>query len=271
MNWWMNELADHYEKTRTAYSQEKLLIVFDIDGTILDMRHMILYVLRDFDKLLGTQYFQNLEFHDIDFHEDHVSLLLERLSIPWSDRRTILALFEERLISATAFPKSQRPFHGALDVVRWFQGQPNTFVGLNTGRPESLRVNTLDTLNEWGKLHDVFFPDDLLYMRRSHNIDGISHAKVAGMDYFKQSGYRIFAFLDNEPENLKAVSDADPDGTILLLHADTIFKSHIDNIPKRAVKGSIYDLRRLVAERRSQANRDDSCRIVIKNDFRKTA
>ena len=271
MNMWMNELADQYEKTRKAYPKDKLIIIFDIDGTILDMRHMILYVLRDFDELLGTQYFQGLEIHDIDFHEDHVSQLLERLSISWSDRNTILALFEEHLVSATAFPHSQRPFHGALDVIRWFQRQRNTFVGLNTGRSESLRSNTLETLNAWGSLHDVVFQNDLLYMRSSHSIDGITYAKVAGIEFFKQSGYRIFAFLDNEPDNLRAVSEADPHGTILLLHADTIFKSHIDNIPKRAVKGSMYDLRKLIAEKKSQANSDDSSRIDFDDDYRRTA
>ena len=144
MRRWMTRLADHYEETRTAHPKERLLIVFDIDGTILDMRHMILHVLKGFDEELGTEYFQNLNFNDIDFHEAHVSDLLEQLSIPSFDRKTMLALFDERLISATAYPESQRPFHGVLDVVRWFQRQPNTFVGLNTGRPESLRANTLE-------------------------------------------------------------------------------------------------------------------------------
>jgi phosphoglycolate phosphatase-like HAD superfamily hydrolase len=267
----MNKLADHFEKSRLAYPRDNLLIVFDIDGTILDMRHMILYVLKDFDEQLGTQYFQGLNFIDIDFHEAHVSGLLESLSIPSTHRKTILAFFDERLISATAFPESQRPFHGVLDVVRWFQGQPNTFVGLNTGRPESLRINTLETLNSWGRLHDVVFQNDLLYMRCSHDIESIAYAKVAGIDYFQQCGYRTFAFVDNEPDNLRAISDSDPHGAILLLHADTIFKSHVDNIPKRAVKGSVYDLRKLIAERRSQANSDDSSRIDFDDDYRRTA
>jgi hypothetical protein len=271
MNQWMNKLADHYEKTRSAYPRDNLMIVFDIDGTILDMRHMILFVLREFDKLLRTQYFQNLDFHDIDFHEDHVSSMLERLSIPASDRKTILALFEERLISATAFPHSQRPFHGALDVVQWFQKQPNTFVGLNTGRHESLRNNTLDTLNSWGKLHGVVFTDELLYMRSSNNIDSIAYAKAAGINYFKQCGYRTFAFVDNEPDNLMAVSEADCDGEILLLHADTIFKSDVISVPTRAVKGKVYDFTRLVAERRPQTYWDDPNDFDFDNDFRRIA
>jgi len=271
MNQWMNKLADHYEKLRLAYPKDNLIIVFDIDGTILDMRHMILYVLREFDEVLGTQYFQDLDFYDIDFHEDHVSSMLERLSICASDRKTMLAVFEERLISATAFPHSQRPFHGSLDVVRWFQKQPNTFVGLNTGRQESLRTNTLTTLNSWGRLHGVDFTDELLYMRSPHIIESIAHAKVAGIDYFKQCGYRVFAFVDNEPDNLMAVSEVDPDGEILLLHADTIFKSDVISVPTRAVKGKIYDFTRLVAERRPQSHRNDPNDFDFDSDFRRTA
>jgi len=58
-------------------------------------------------------------------------------------------------------------------------------------------------------------------------------------------GYRIFAFVDNEPDNLEAVADIDPDGNILLLHADTIFKSKRERVPKGAVSGSHYDVRPL--------------------------
>jgi phosphoglycolate phosphatase-like HAD superfamily hydrolase len=269
MNRWMIKLADHFRKFSLGYPMDRLLVVFDIDGTILDMRHMILYVLKDFDEQLGTKYFQGLNFNNINFHEAHVSGLLERLSIPSSHRKTILALFEERLISATAFPESQRPFHGVLDVVRWFQRQPNTFVGLNTGRPESLRNNTLKTLNAWGRWHQVVFRDELLFMRSSNEIESIPEAKAAGIDYFKKCEYRTFAFVDNEPENLRAVGDADPEGEILLLHADTIFKSNLTIVPKRAVKGRIYDFRTLVSNRnrlKLWIDPDD-----YDTDFRRTA
>lgn len=271
MNQWMKRLADYYEEFRLAYPGENLIIVFDIDGTILDMRHMILFALKQFDEQLGTQYFQNLDHNDIDFHEAHVSGLFERLLIPPRYRETMLAGFDERLMSATALPKSQRPFRGALDVVRWFQKQPNTFVGLNTGRPESLRANTLKTLNAWGKLHGAVFRDELLYMRSSHSVEDIAYAKVAGIDYFRQCGYRTFAFVDNEPDNLMAVSEADPDGEILLLHADTIFKSDVNSVPIRAVKGQVYDLTKLAVERRQQSHWDDPNDFDFDSDFRRTA
>ena len=39
----MSALAHHYEKTRERYPGENLLIMFDIDGTIVDTRYMILH------------------------------------------------------------------------------------------------------------------------------------------------------------------------------------------------------------------------------------
>jgi len=46
MKSWMAELAAHYEKMRRRYPQDRLMLLFDIDGTILDMRAMVLYVHR---------------------------------------------------------------------------------------------------------------------------------------------------------------------------------------------------------------------------------
>jgi hypothetical protein len=193
------------------------------------------------------------------------------LSIPAPDKTRLLEAFEDRLITATAFPHSQQPFHGSLDVVRWFQEQPNTFVGLNTGRPESLRTNTLNTLNSWGKQHDVVFLNELLYMRSAHTVENIAYAKVAGIDYFRRIGYRIIAFLDNEPDNLNAVGEADPDGEILLLHADTIFKSDVNNMPQRVVKGSVYDFTQLITERMVKTRSDGDGSEEIDSDFRRIA
>jgi len=79
---WMKKLASHYEKMRNLYPDDKLIILFDIDGTILDMRYMILYVLRLFDKKNNTSYFERLNISDITVHENQVKTLLTQLEIP---------------------------------------------------------------------------------------------------------------------------------------------------------------------------------------------
>ncbi len=44
---------------------------------------------------------------------------------------------------------SHRPFAGVIDVMRWFQIQPDTSVGINTERPDFAR-QILASLSEWG-------------------------------------------------------------------------------------------------------------------------
>ncbi len=53
---WMTELASHYEKVRDQHPQDRLIILFDIDGTILDSRHLVHHVLQAFDEEHGTSF-----------------------------------------------------------------------------------------------------------------------------------------------------------------------------------------------------------------------
>ena len=74
---WMRRLADHYARFRQGYPDDRLLIVFDIDGTILDLRYMVRYVLLDYDRAHGSDLFHGLSVDDIDVHENRVEEFLE--------------------------------------------------------------------------------------------------------------------------------------------------------------------------------------------------
>jgi hypothetical protein len=54
----------------------------------------------------------------------------------------------------------------------------------------------------------------------------------------------VFAFIDNEPAVLKALTKADPTGEILMLHASTIFESK--RVPAGTVRGNRYRLEELI-------------------------
>ena len=84
MDSWMTRVARQYDKVRARYPDDELLILFDIDGTILDMRCMILYLLTKYDAEHGTSLFQGLELPDIEVHEDDIDRLLEGLNLPRS-------------------------------------------------------------------------------------------------------------------------------------------------------------------------------------------
>lgn len=246
MNNWMARLAKHYNNTRDKYPNDRILIVFDIDGTILDMRYVILHVLKAFDESHNTRHFVGLEAADIDFHEEHIQSFLDRLRISPEDQKVILEQYKRLFWSSAATFEAHRPFRGVLEVIRWLQMQPRTYVALNTGRPESLRLQTLNTLNRLADEFRVRFDDDLLYMKPDGLEQTIPEIKANGIRSFAEKGYRVFAVVDNEPENLYAISRIDHQREILLLHADTIFKSRRDSVPGYAVNGKGYDITTLI-------------------------
>jgi hypothetical protein len=244
---WMRRLADHHARYRSASADERLLLVFDIDGTILDMRHMVRHVLAAYDRAHGTDLFGDLRPEDVDVHENHVAELLEARALAPSVRDDVLGWYLEHRWEPSAVLEAHRPFRGVMEVIRWFQLQPSTFVGLNTGRPESLRAETLRSLNALGREYRVHFDDDLLQMNPGDWGEGVVDAKVEGLQAFADAGYRVLAVVDNEPEIIEAMAEADKTGEILFLHARTLYESRRVSTP-RTVGGDSYDLRSLIGE-----------------------
>lgn len=246
MKQWMHTLAEHYCRMRSCDDGRPLVILFDIDGTILDMRYIIYNVLRRFDQEHGTDHFSHIAIDDIDFHEAHVNGLLNKLNLPRDHQLRFFYRYEPLFFAMASNPYAYVSFKGVFELIRWFQDRPGTFVGLNTGRPEMLRKDTLVSLNVLGASKGVAFSSDLLFMKPDTWTDSIALLKAEGVRYFYDQGYRVCAFVDNEPENLAAVADMEGSGEILLLHADTIFKSDSCVMPAHAVGGKVYDISTLV-------------------------
>ena len=200
---WMSELSSHYEEISRRFPKDELMIVFDVDGTILDMRYLILHVLQDFDRDHHTHFFQKLKVTDITVHENRVEDLLNEMKIGSKEKKKMLAWYEEHRWTPTAILKAHRPFPGVLETIRWFQIQPRTHIGLNTGRPETIREDTLSSLNKLGEKYRISFRDELLHMNPSGWEIGIADTKVAAIRYFWENGYRVFAMIDNEPPTRK--------------------------------------------------------------------
>ncbi len=246
---WMRALAEGYRSARRRYPERELLLLLDIDGTILDLRSMVVHVLREFDREHGTACFIDLVPSDVNTHESNLGPLLAKLGVPLVDHPRIMEWFERRRWSVDAIRESHRPLRGALDVIRWFQLQPRTQVGIITGRDASRRVETLRCLNTLGRQYRVAFPDELLHMRDAAVHETRATAKLAGVESFRAAGYHVFAVIDDQPENLLAIADHDPEGEIMLLHADTLFELHRAPPGERMVRGHGYDLTALIAAR----------------------
>src|SRR5687767_13908330 len=108
MSDWMRGLAEHYAAVRRRYPEDDLMVVFDIDGTILDMRHMVRHVLLAYDRAHGTEYFHGLCVADVDVHENQVEPLLLRLGLPEEKRQEVLSWYREERWTSDAILASHR-------------------------------------------------------------------------------------------------------------------------------------------------------------------
>lgn len=243
---WMKTLAEAYHTACERYPGEKLMLISDIDGTIIDMQYLVMFVLQAYDQAYGSRHFTRLALSDIYVHENDVEQLLERQHVPTADRAAVMQWYLDRRWREDVILKAHRAFPGVLPMIRWFQLQPNTTVGLLTGRPQTLRQVTLRSLNSIGEAHRVVFDDDVLMMNAGEWEQDVESGKVAGLRRFREMGYRVFAVIDNEPRMLEALAPEATEGELLLLHADTIFESQSSSMPSNAVKGRDYALAELV-------------------------
>lgn len=124
---WMAELTYHYEKTRRRYPQDRLMILFDIDGTILDMRYMVFHVLKAFDKKHDTHFFRKLNVSDITVHENQVDSFLAELRIPSEEQREIMKWYNQHRWSSEYILQSTIHF---LESLRLFDGSNSSQIPL---------------------------------------------------------------------------------------------------------------------------------------------
>jgi phosphoglycolate phosphatase-like HAD superfamily hydrolase len=243
---WMRALAVHYATVRSAHPTDELAVVFDIDGTILDLRHLVVHVLLSYDRDRETDLFHGIVPEDVAVSENQIEALLQRLGVPEAQREDVATFYRLHLWDDDGVLAASAPYRGVLGVIRWFQIQPGTRIVLNTGRPESMRRITLDSLNAVGEAARVRFEPELLFMR-SDGTASVPGTKVGILDEIRAQGFRVIAVVDNEPENLAAMATSDGAESILFLHADTIFESQ-----RRpgigVVEGATYELGGLISE-----------------------
>src|SRR4029453_13678599 len=181
----MRRLAAHYGRVRSEYPEDQLLIVFDIDGTILDMRHMVRHVLLLFDRAHGSDWFHGLTADENPVHENQVNRLLTDMALPTPVADRAYRWYLEQRWQPEAVLAAHRPYQGVLDVIRWFQIQPDTSVALNTGPPDHIRAQTLQSLNALGGEYRVEFSSKLLHMHPRAWEEDVAQSKVAALTAFR--------------------------------------------------------------------------------------
>ena len=220
---WMKRLASHYERMRELYPAEELIVVFDIDGTIFDLRYHTYHLLKTYDQLHDTSYFETLNLRDIETRQPDLVDFLRTLDLTEDIIRSVSEWYQAYQANTSAVSESYRPLEGVMELIRWLQLQPHTNVGINSSRPDSLRKQTLELLNRMGNAFKVHFDSELLMMNERRTSATVLDSKIMGIRQFQAKGYRVFAVIDDNIQNVHAIEEHLADSEILFMHAESAF------------------------------------------------
>ena len=250
MNNWMKALSLHYGYMKEQYPDRDLMLIFDIDGCINDMQYQLFRALRIFDRLQGTHYFYRLRPDEIKVHEDLLSSFLSEYQLLPEQKEMFLAWY-------TRYRKSSgvqlRPMEGVIETICWFQMQPRTVVGLKNICSQDMQQKTIQALRKFGKDYQLKLSKELFYFP-THNSP--AESAVDSLTYFRNLGYHVICFADSETQSLDAIANEKDTRDILLLQADTVYRSNDKPVTAVVAKGSTFQLRELVSEKDLPSNID---------------
>jgi hypothetical protein len=127
---WMRALAEHLDRVRLSYPGDELVLVFDIDGTIVDSRHLVVHALLAYDRDHGTDHFRGITAEDVSDHESLVDEIIDPFALPEPVRHDVRAWYLD-LPRSDAVAASHLPTGCLSD--RWFQLQPATRIDSTPG------------------------------------------------------------------------------------------------------------------------------------------
>lgn len=244
-------LVMHYENMRELYPDDDVMVLFDLDGTIVNIRSMMLYALKSFDRAYKTEFFKDLQAESLDVQDTDIDNMLTRLRIPHNIGRKVTSWYNRHLWSQDALCFSHRPYANIMGIIRCLQIQPRTHVGLCTGSAGRFGDEIHTMLNHLGKDYNVAFTPDMIFVDSDEGDRGPSYRLTRACCHFQSRGFRLVAVVDSEPENhLSDMSYVDGNSEILFLHADTVEELMRLDVPLRALYKNTFNIADLVCDSR---------------------
>lgn len=241
----MRTLARHLAVSQRGVGAPRI-VLFDIDGTILDMRALAAHRLAAFDRARSSAWFAGLAIEDASTDGAPLAALCAHRAVPDPVVQDLRAFLRGHAIESDSALAGHRPFRGVLDVIRWLTLQPGVDVGLNSSRPESRRAETLEALNALGREYRVSFGTERLSMRADACSDPYA-AKVDGLRRFRDAGFEIAAVIDDDPLAIEAMRNACRDEPVLFLLASQLLNTR-RRVGPGVVQGSRWDVTRLAPD-----------------------
>lgn len=233
---WTRALLNHYERSLQRFPDQKLLVLFDVDDTFLDMRLAVTAMLRAYDAAHSSSHFSALDASTLDPFGRGIEAVLDRCRVPADEQPQVLAWFQHKRRCGEIARFAHAPYRGLLGLAIWLNEQPRTAAGINSARPEFLRQDTLRCLNDLASDSSLQFVDELAWFTPHGWRDDVSASKLAAIARAERRGARVIAMIDSNPAVLADLAAADLGEDRLLLHSADLL--YLSRAPRREYRGT---------------------------------
>lgn len=216
---WTRVLLNHHEQSLRRFPDQRLLVLFDVDDTFLDMRLALTGLLRTYDAAHGSAYFGALDLATIDPFGRGIEELLVRCRVPPDEQPRVLAWYQNERHRNDISRLAHVPYRGLLELAGWLHSQPRTAVGINSARPEFLRQDTLRCLNDLAVGSGLSFVDELAWFTPHGWRDDVCASKLAAIAQAQRRSDRVIAMIDSNPALLASLAAVDHGDDMVLLHS----------------------------------------------------
>ena len=216
---WTRVLLNHHQDSLRRFPEDRLLLLFDVDDTFLDMRLAVASLLRAYDAAHGSAHFAALDPGTLDPFGRGIETVLEHCRVPAGEQPQVLAWHQHKRRCGDIARLAHAPFEGLLGLAGWLHRQPRTAVGINSARPEFLRQDTLRCLNALAAASELRFVDALAWFTPHGWRDDVGASKLAAIAQAERRGERVIAMIDSNPAVLAALAAADHGDDRLLVHS----------------------------------------------------
>ncbi len=216
---WIRVLLNHHEQSLRRFPDQRLLVLFDVDDTFLDMRLALASVLRAYDTAHGSAWFGALDPTTLDPFGRGIEDILVRCRVPADEQPHVLAWHQHQRRRDEMIRIAHAPYQGLLELAGWLHNQPRTAVGINSARPEFLRQDTLRCLNGLAAGGSPRFVDALAWFTPHGWRDDVCASKLAAIGQAQRRGDCVIAQIDSNPALLACLAAADHGDDLVLLHS----------------------------------------------------
>lgn len=231
---WTRVLLNHHKRSLARFRGQRILVLFDVDDTFLDMRLAVASLLRAYDNAHDSAHFTALDPRMLDPFGRGVEALLEQFHVPAGEQPQVLAWYQQQRRSGYIARLAHAPFERLLALAGWLHRQAGTAVGINSARPEFLRQETLRCLNTLAAGTDLHFVDELAWFTPHGWRDDVGASKLAALARAGRRGERVIAMIDSNPAVLAALAAADyGDDVLLVQSADLLQRAVPPSIERR--------------------------------------